>query len=302
MTKAPVFIIGINPRSGTNYLYQILALHPDCVHSKHYGEDFILYGIENYIKFYKTVTSKWVPTWNNNKEEFKKSLEIGLMSYLDPGGAESKYVITKTPHPQNAELFLEAFSKGYMIIITRKGQDLVQSFMTTFNSRFDDATRGWKRGAESIHNVINDKKLMDSGRIIVIKYEDLYQKNEETMVKLLNFLNLDISKYDFQKSKNFDVIGSSTFKGNSEKATWDPIPKNESFNPLGRFKDWSILRHYRYNWMAGKLSKEFGYELYHETKNPFYYIYNIVVSIYDFFVRMIRRLFLTPKSSRTLNR
>lgn len=296
MTKIPVFIIGINPRSGTNYLYQILALHPDCVQSKHYGEDFIIYGIEKYLEFYKIVTNKWAQDWNNDTSEFKKSLEFGLLNYLDPGGSDAKYVITKTPHPDNSELFLEAFSEGYMIIITRKGQDLVQSFIKTFNSRFDDATRGWTRGAECIHKVITNKKLMDSGRVITIKYEDLYQNNEETMIKLLNFLKLDITKYDFQKSKNFDVIGSSTFKGTSEKATWTPIPKNESFNPLGRFKHWSKFRHYRFNFMAGKLSTELGYELYHNSKNPVYYAYNFVLSIYDFIFRVVRKLAMKIKS------
>lgn len=296
MPKTPVFIIGINPRSGTNYLYQLLALHPDCVHSKHYGEDFFLFGADKYLEFYEKVTRFWNPAWKNDKAVFKRSLEMGLLNYLNPGGSPARYMVTKTPSAANAKLFTEVFSEGYMIIITRKGQDLVESFMKTFNSRFEDAVRGWKRGAVSIHDVINDKAIMDSGRVLMIKYEDLYQHNEEVMKKILTFLKLDLSTFDFSKSQNFDVIGSSTFKGNSEKVTWNPIPKDSTFNPLGRFSHWGRFKHYRFNWMAGKYAKEFGYELYYDSKDPLYFLYNITLSTYDFFHRSIRRVYIILKA------
>ncbi|MBL7914788.1 MAG: sulfotransferase [Bacteroidia bacterium] len=298
MHKVPIFIVGINPRSGTNYLYQLIALHPDCVHSRHYGEDFFLFASDKYLEFYDVVTKHWSPDWKNDNEVFRRALELGLLNYLNPGNgpAAAKYMVTKTPSAINSKNYLEMFSEGYMIVITRKGQDLVESFMKTFSSRFEDAVRGWKRGAAAIHDVMNDPKLMKSGRVLVIKYEDLYQKNTEVMTQILDFLKLDKSKFDFDKSANFDVIGSSTFKGNSEKVTWDPIPKTKTFNPLGRFSHWSRFRHYRYNWMAGKYSKEFGYELYFDSKDPIYYIYNILLTTYDFFHRSVRRTMIILKS------
>lgn len=296
MHKIPVFIVGINPRSGTNYLHQLIALHPDCIVTKHHGEDFILYASDKYLEFYDIVTKHWSDDWKNDNQSFKKSLESGLLNYLDPGTGTAKYMVTKTPSAINSNNYLDMFSEGYMIVITRKGQDLVESFMKTFNSRFEDAVRGWKRGAEAIHKVMNDPKLMNSERVIVIKYEDLYQNNTEVMTRILDFLKLDKSKFDFDKSANFDVIGSSTFKGDSKKVTWDPIPKTKTFNPLGRFSHWSRFRHYRFNWMAGKYSKELGYELYFDSKDPLYYIYNTFLTPYDFIHRTVRRMLIIVRS------
>ncbi|MBL0343191.1 MAG: sulfotransferase [Bacteroidetes bacterium] len=289
MPKIPIFIIGINPRSGTNYLHQLLALHPDCDYAKHYGEDFILYHADKIVDYYQSVTYHWNPEWGNDKMVFRKALESGLISYLDPGNTTAKYLVTKTPHPENAKLFLEVFSKGYMIIIVRRGQDLVESYIKTFNKRFADSVRGWKLGATNVLDVINDKQIMDSGRVICIKYEDLYTKNEEVMSNLFDFLKMDKSKFDFEKSQNFHVIGSSSYKGNSEKVTWEPIPKNDTFNPLGRFSNWTKFKHFRFNKLAGKNSKALGYELYHESSNPIFLVRHLMLLTYDFFFRIYRR-------------
>ena len=38
----PIFILGIMPRSGTNFLHQLITLHPACVSSPVW-EDFLIY-------------------------------------------------------------------------------------------------------------------------------------------------------------------------------------------------------------------------------------------------------------------
>ncbi len=289
MSKIPVFIVGINPRSGTNYLYQLLASHPECVMSNHHGEDFILNGIDKYLEFYDKVTYRWKKEWYNDREDLRKALESGINKYLDPVSSPAKLMITKTPDPTNAPLFLKAFTQGYLIVITRNGQDLVESYTTSFNRRFEDVVRGWVRGARIIDTIKKDPEMLNSGRVIFLKYEDLYQHNKQEMTRLMEFLQLDVAKYDFVKSQNFDVIGSSTFKGESAEVTWVPIPKDPTFNPLNRFEGWSKFKHYRFNWLAGKYSKAMGYQLYFETRSPLYYIYNIALTLYNLIFRIGRR-------------
>ncbi|MEO7801623.1 MAG: sulfotransferase [Ginsengibacter sp.] len=289
MSKIPVFIVGINPRSGTNYLYQLLASHPECVRSNHYGEDFILIGLDKYLEFYDKVTCRWKKKWHNDQEDFRKALESGILKYLDPVSSPAKLMITKTPYPNNATLFLKAFTQGYLIVITRNGQDLVESYITSFNRKFEDVVREWVGGARVIDAIKKDPKMMKSGRVILLKYEELYQHNQQEMTRLLEFLQLDVSQYDFAKSRNLDVIGSSTFKGESAEVTWVPIPKDHTFNPLNRFEGWSKYRHYRFNWLAGKYSKSLGYQLYFESRSPLYYIYNIALTTYKLMLRIGRR-------------
>jgi hypothetical protein len=291
MEKIPVFIIGINPRSGTNYLFNILTLHPDCDAAKHQGEDYILSGADKYLAFCEKVTSRWLPRWENDSAEFKRCLESGIRKYLEPNESTARYIVSKTPNPDHADLFLKMFSSGYMILIIRRGQDLVESQIRSFGSSFEYAVKSWTRGAKWISKVIHDSEIMNSGRVLCIKYEDLYQKNEEVMCRLLDFLKLDKSRYDFQKSNNFDVIGSSTSKEKFGEVTWKPIPKEESFNPLSRCKSWNHFQHYRFNWLAGKFSKEFGYELYYESKGVVYLFFNLFITVYYFIFRAIRKVF-----------
>jgi len=296
MNKSPVFILGINPRSGTNYLFRLLSEHPDCVASKHYGEDFIVYGADLLLAFIRKVTTKWASDWNNDPNEFYKSMQAGIMDYLDPGNNTARYVITKTPDASHADLFLQTFVSGKMILITRRGQDLTESFLKTFKGRFDDAVRGWTNGARWISAVINNREMMASNRIMCIRYEDLYNRNKEVMTDILKFLDLDISAYDFARSENYDVIGSSTFKGDSEKVTWDPVKKDKNFNPLNKFAHWSRFRHYRFNWLAGKYNKEFGYENLYDSGGPLYLVFNLFAMTYDFVYRTARRIVIYLKS------
>jgi len=79
MSKIPIFILGINPRSGTNYLYHLLSLHPDIVLTNHFGEDFIINGIDKYLNFYESVTFRWKKDWNNNRADLKKAHEWGIL-------------------------------------------------------------------------------------------------------------------------------------------------------------------------------------------------------------------------------
>ena len=292
MSKIPIFIIGINPRCGTNYLFYLLNQHPDCIPSFHIGEDFIMHYADKLLDYYKSVTSKWSPLENNKPGYFLRCLESGIVKYLDPAAKEAKFVVSKTPLPTNAHYFLDIFSSGYMIIIIRKGQDTTESFMKSFNSRFDDSARGWKNGAKCICNILNDEKLMSSGRVILVKYEDLYLNNEEILKNLFDFLQLDKDKYDYEKSSNSGVIGSSSFKGDSKKLTWKPVAKNDTFNPLNRSQNWSRFQHYRFNWIAGDYSDKLGYPLHYNSKSALYYLFNFIMAFYDFNYRILRKMLL----------
>lgn len=286
----PVFILGVSPRSGTNYLYELLALHPDCVKSRHEGEDFIIYNSVPYLNFINSVTGKWAPEWKNDPGVFRNCMEAGLISYLSPEIKSGQYVITKTPHPDNARGFFEMFSKGYLILLIRSGQDIAESFSKSFNYRFDDAVRAFSYGAREITGILNNQKLMDSGRVILIKYEDLFSRNREVMTDLLDFLKLDKTVFDFNASENLNIIGSSQHKKEKGKVQWDPVKKSTDFNPLKRYAGWSRWKHYRFNWMAGSYSRKLGYDLEFTDNIILFYLYNIAVVPFDFSYRILRKL------------
>lgn len=287
----PVFIIGINPRCGTNYLQRILCLHPDCVPTRHWGEDFILFHADHLLNFTEAVTSHWIPEWNNDPSQFRAAMRKGIIHYLSPSETPARYVITKTPHAENAHLFLKMFDSGFMILVIRKGQDLVESTLRTFRKKkFDDAARGYRHGGELILRILNNPELMNSGRIKLVRYEDLIQNHSETVGQLLDFLKLDKTVFDFSKSASQKVSGSSSFGVTEEKFIWKSVENDGTFTPTKRADNWSRHQHYRFNHLAGKINRALGYELQYCNDSINYFLFNVFAFIPDFTHRTKRSI------------
>ena len=98
-------------------------------------------------------------------------------------------------------------------------------------------------------------------RFRLVKYEDIYQQTHETMQSLLEYLNLDVADYPFEKIDELPVRGSSVHFGDSGKLDWEPVAKTDTFNPLERFSHWSFEQHIEFNVLAGEQMTRMGYEL-----------------------------------------
>ena len=283
-----LFILGINQRCGSNYLYNLLLNHPDCHRSFHKGEDYLIAYSDVLISYHDYVTRKWSKKWGNDPEVFFLTLSSGLRNYLLPSQSSSGYFITKTPVSDNILNFPKIFPDTPLLVIVRNGQDLVQSYMLTFKCRFDDAVRAWRKGAEQILAAQSDQDFSLSGKMLLIRYEDLYADHDSKMKEILEFLGLKVSAYDFEKSKNLAIYGSAIHRGGSKDVTWEAVPKDENFNPIGRSASWSRFRHYRFNWLAGRQSLALGYELKYHSHSPVYFLYNAIMSVYDVTYRAFR--------------
>jgi hypothetical protein len=278
MSPTPLFILGIAQRSGTNYLKQLLMLHPECVRSRHSGEDFIVQALPHLERFVYATSSHWDPSWGNNPQDLKKALGQAITSYLTPEACSARYVVTKTPSCKHAQMCLSMFDDAYVIIIVRRGQDLVESFVRSFTSSFSYAARLWANGARDALRVTSDHSLMSSQRVLVVTYEDLYQHNAATMKSIFDFLHLSDSHFDYEKSLDCHVVGSSSYRHDAQKLSWTPRPKSHDFRPLERSSEWNRWKHYRFNWIAGDLSRKLGYPLRYETKSFSFRSYNLLCS------------------------
>lgn len=290
MPPTPIFILGISPRSGTNYLYELLTLHPECARSTHVGEDFLIQAMSDLVRFVTHTSRFWNPSWGNDSKKLGLSLGYGLATYLTLPECSAQYVVTKTPSCKNVSCVVDFFSDARVIIIIRKGQDVVESFVKSFPSDFGYAARLWAQGAAEVLHLMQNTTLVDSRRVMVVRYEELYQHNKETMQKILDFLGLDAGCFDFEKSSECPVIGSSMYRGSSAKVSWSPVTKGEGFAPLTRSSHWSRFRHYRFNWIAGELATRLGYTLEFHARSPMYLAYNVAASLAEAPRRIFRAL------------
>ena len=272
-----IFVAGVMQRSGTNFLADLLALHPDC-EKAFPAEDFFLTQAPLLEKYVAATYAKWNPRWYvrqvNSQELLLQSLGRGLLSFLslrkpqedsEPADLELDRldralgrIIAKTPSAQNLDYVFKLFPKSSLIIIVRDGRAAVESALRTFRWHFEDAVRRWAEGAREI--VQFDKKYGSSGKkYLIVRYEDLNTRPHDEISRILDFLDLDAGRYDFEKATGLPVRGSSTFREDDANPWHRPKEKSSEFNPLNRFDHWDRKRRERFDWIAGEYLEAFGY-------------------------------------------
>lgn len=271
--KSPIFIHGIMKRSGTNFLCDLVCLHPDCVPTG-ISENFFLENADILKEYVDATKAQMVVEGDPGerariKERLCEYLGEGLIRFLGAatGGRaeEGKRMVAKTPSGKNLELFSDLFPWGKMLIIVRDGRAVVESYAKSYGwTNYECLMRRWAEAAGSL--VEFDRKTMSCDReYLIVKYEHLYRDTEKEMRRILGFLGLDPALYDFKAAGSLPVRGSSVFRGGKENLHWDPVEKTPEFDPLARASGWGKIKRERFDWVAGRGMKELGYE---EGKSP----------------------------------
>lgn len=261
--NCPIFILGIAQRSGTNYLHDLVALHPDCAtRNPPTLEDYLLRDAEHLLAYARSLAPFWSAHWQFHDQEpaILAALGRGLMSFI-AAAAPGKRVITKTPCVENLEHFPKLFPDVPLLILVRDGRAVAESAFRSFQRPYEHSTRMWAYGAKLIRAFQEAHVGPGGAKHLVIRYEDLVQNVRGEMRKVLELLDLDTEVYDFDAAENLPVRGSSVHRGESKKLHWEPVQKTENFRPLQRFANWSKVQHNRFNWIAGKEMSYFGYTL-----------------------------------------
>ena len=298
MTKSqPVVILGICPRSGTNFLYNILQQHPDCVASPREGQDSLLYGIHHIQSYIGHTQKYWKPHWGQSESDLRESIGNGIQQYLTPKEETvAGHFVTKTPHTYNIEHFFDFFPSTKLIVILRSGPDAIESGVRSFKWNLDDSFRMYADSALRILKFA--KKNRDNPNFHMVKYEDLLVKESGALKELLIFCGLDLKKFDFDLIDDMPVYGSSTTQEDSDSGDvhWSPVAKSIDFKPSERSAGWSRLKHWRFNYISGKYALKLGYGLQYQEKTSAFYLFNYWKDIEYFLFRVIRKSGLRPKS------
>jgi hypothetical protein len=308
----PIFIYGILHRSGTNYLRNLVCLHPDCDFNGPVWEDWLISRSDLLVKYAKSTYGNWDPAWNVQKklggvELLCECLGNGLISFLNMQAGNRKIVsfvdefkmegkcprrlVTKTPCVKNIDLFFKLFPHSHLLIVVRDGRSVVESGVRSFQWDYEAKFREWNYYAKLIHK-FEEKNKNGNRKFLIVRYEDVYTNLENQMKKILTFLDLDPEKYDLQKAKNLYVSGSSDLSKKEKKNVhWRSIEKTADFNPVKRFRDWDRGLHERFNWIAGNMLNSFGYqkEIYY-GKKCIWIIKNILMDI-KWELKMVKQRF-----------
>jgi hypothetical protein len=263
ITRAgPIFVLGIMPRSGTNYLRDLLCLHPQCAPARTpISEDFFLEPSDLLLAYTREVRERWDPVWGVFDDElmrrFHESVGDGLVSFLWVD--RDRRLVAKTPSVQHVDRFFTFFPRARLVILVRDGRSVVQSCMSTFGWELDRAARNWAAAADEI------QRLRDKGggadRYMLVKYEDLLDDLRGSLAGILRFLELDEDSFDFEAAERLPVRGSSSYFGPGRSSVhWEPVKRDPDFDPKERWRSWSGDTHERFEWIAGPQLRYFGYE------------------------------------------
>ncbi len=259
----PVFIHGILPRSGTNFLWDLLLLHPDAAPPVDpVREDLFLDHSDDLLAFAASVQSAWDPSWGEFSPETAEALQAalgrGLLSFL--WADRSRRLIAKNPSVNHLDRFFRFFPAAHLLVLVRDGRSVTQSCMDTFGWTFERSARAWVAAAEKIQRFQHgNSNRADQWRLV--RYEDLLDDLDGQLTSILQFTGLDPSRYDLAAARNLPIRGSSAFFGQGRSSVnWDPVDKDRTFAPKERWRSWPPHRMERFEWLAGDQLRAFGYE------------------------------------------
>jgi protein-tyrosine sulfotransferase len=260
--ESPIFILGVLQRSGTNYLYNLLLLHPHCGDPAPVWEDYLCHHADLLSAYAQAVAAEWkidgVDTLSL-QHEIHEYIGNGIVRFLQSKSV-GKRLIAKTPSVHNLNQFFKLFPKAKLIIIVRDGRALVESGRRSFGWNYQIAMKRWAEAAAVIRS-FQEQNGNSESRFLIVRYEDIFTNVEQEIRRILNFAGLDANLYDFNAACNLPVRGTSELKQSGDKALhWDPVQKKADFAPTHRSDKWGRALHERFNHIAGEQLKYFGYE------------------------------------------
>jgi protein-tyrosine sulfotransferase len=260
-----IFIHGVLPRSGTNFLADALALHPEIhAHPGRLWEFPLLYVAPGAA----ALQQEFLFMFGRNRDvmdryDFLAYLASGWLASLQKQAGDQR-MLFKSPHVQNINLFRHIFPNDILLLCLRDGRDIIQSSTQTFQrwrprgKSFSEVAWEWRHAAEAILTFEPGGENAYS-RARVVRYEDLVRQPESTMRAILDHAHLDPAAYSFAALARLPVRGSSAIRVADDKR-WAPHDKPVHFQPIGRWKaTWSRADKGRFKAIAGKTLIEAGY-------------------------------------------
>lgn len=263
----PIFVLGVLERSGTNFLSDLLSLHPDCDSAAPLHEAFFHFEADLLEQYARRTASKWPERWSpstSGVDDLLAALGRGLLDYLRTTADAPSHVrlVTKTPSVKNLGLVPRLFPGVPAIVLIRDGRSVVESGVRSFGFTYEEQTRKWAWAARLIAETLNapaDGLPADSWPFLLVRYEDLVVDPDPQLRRIFAFTGLDVERYDFAAVERLPVRGSSTFRGGGGDLNWEPVASSEDFSPLERWRGWTPARHARFNWLGGRELDTFGY-------------------------------------------
>lgn len=259
---APILVLGVMPRSGTNYVRDLLALHPDVLADPGRLYEFPLLHVARGASAFM---SEFISSFPRNSEVLGRwdalALLAGAWLREHQSEAGSAHILLKSPHVQNLALAPLVFPDARIILCLRDGRDVVDSSLATFKGNwllrktFRQLAEEWRLSTDAILTLAGG----DDTNVLVVRYEDLISDQTGSLARIFEFTGLDPSAYDIAKADALPVRGSSR-SAMPDQQRWHAEEKTAAFQPVERWRSWPAARVARFDTIAGATLRAAGYE------------------------------------------
>lgn len=272
-TLRSAYIVAPSQRSGTNFLNNMLNMHPDIVFP--WGPDLPgeqgLFTYTDYLKeyAYKTVSiwNKWVEggeeALNKHAKGMVQSMGEGIINYFGQYAAPGQTLLFKTPDTGHLDNFFHAFPHTKVIILVRDGRDTVESFLKSWGGRFafKKICIRWSQRVDLIWDFM--EKVKRSGfedMVHLVRYDHLNDNTAEELKKILKFMEIDDSRYPWEELNQLPVVGSSSLKNKEKEVHWKPVKKSRQIKLKQKWLHWNKYKKEVFKRIAGDNLVKLGFE------------------------------------------
>ena len=256
-----IMIHGLTARTGTNYIWYLLQLHPGVVGCTQSREFFFLQRSQDALALQKRYddTDKAIKSPFQAPGDVLALLGGSTLAYLHSFAEPGKRLLLKVPNVRYLHYFPTAFANENLLVLMRDGRDVVSSYRESWpHIPFHVVCSDW---ADAVRTALDFQATI--GRSFgsqVVRYEDAVADPETFVRNVCGPLSLDVSQYPFDKIKEVPVLGSSEVK-TGEKWKWEVAQqKPKDFSPVGRWKKWSEEDKATFKRIAGESLVAAGYE------------------------------------------
>ncbi len=282
---APLFVRGIMPRSGTNFLGDVTKLHPALAAYPNDIFEFPHFRYSSLLLEYVDAIDSAPKARQFDKGRFMHYLGQAWLRYFSDYTDKGKRILLKEPSVTEIDTVFDFFPYAYVLIITRDGRDLITSALNADWIVADRAPYSWKDprswlryvteksdfqilcqqyagAADTIvrfENSASHTKHRD--QIMRVSYEDLFRNTEPVVRAILDWAGLPCAEYDWEALKQLPVRGSSFLRGDDGEMDFgEGVQKSGSFNPIGRWAGWSPKQRRLFERITGPSMRALGYD------------------------------------------
>lgn len=259
--RGPAILIhGIMPRSGTVYVGELLRLHP-ALHA--FPNEIWEFPFLKHAPQLLALQREFLWSYEQNMgkvgdRDFLPLFGAALMAYLHAATPPGRRMLLKVPSVEHLDRFYQIFPHEGLLLLTRDGRDVVQSTLKTWPQlRFSMVCVRWRHAAQMALACHTRYRERDAGYWLG-RFEDAVRQPQAFVQAVCAHFDLDPTAYPFERALQIPVHGSSTTQQDG-KVTWAPVARQQTFNPIGRWQQWSPWRKAIFKAIAGKQLIALGY-------------------------------------------